>query len=390
MTIQISQLHNSLQPTSRVLHFYSYDFIANPWLGGGGAYRDIEILSRMAKHFDKICLYVGSYPGAKRHTLRGIEVFPLGFGRKEWVSRIAFVLGANWNLLCRSQGFTGIALSIYAPFICAWLHRQRTFGVLHHIIGANWSRKLGSFGSWIHRLEMFYYRLPQIFVVVNPSVRETLLRQSPKARVLASSNAIDSSLFALPDTSASRAPFLLFLGRLDPFMKGLDLLVKAFAKVAANFPELNLVLAGHGDPASEAEILALARQFGLENRITLRKDVSNQEKQDLLSECLFFCSPSRFEGFGIAVLEASAAGKAVLVSEASGFLVSVSQGYSGLRVSLEDEQALHLAMHRLVSDGELRAKLGRQGREWARGFSWDAIAEKEAAWLSREMGWGHP
>ncbi len=343
----------------------------------------------MAKHFDQVRLYVGSYPGAKRHRLRGIEVIPLGLGRKEWVSRIAYVLRANWSLLFRGREPFGIVLSIYSPFILALPHRNQGFAVSHHIIGSRWVQKLGWLGQILWRLETIYCRLPKFFVVSNPDVGDALLRESPRARVLRSSNAFDPTLLTLPDRSAGCAPFVLFLGRLDPFMKGLDLLVKAFAKVAADFPKLNLVLAGHGDPASENEILTLARQFGLENRITLRKDVSDKEKQDLLSQCLFFCSPSRFEGFGIAVLEASAAGKAVLVSEASGFQVSVSQGYSGLRISLEDEQALSLAMHRMVSDGELRTKLGRQGREWARGFSWDAIAEKEAAWLGQELNWGN-
>src|SRR6266849_622765 len=101
--------------SDKILHYYAYDFIANPWLGGGGAYRDLEILSRFRPCFQGIRCYVGYYPGAKRTSVRGIDVIPLGFGSNEILSRITYVLASNWRILFHGNSPLGVALSIYSP-----------------------------------------------------------------------------------------------------------------------------------------------------------------------------------------------------------------------------------------------------------------------------------
>jgi glycosyltransferase involved in cell wall biosynthesis len=370
----------------KILHYFSYDFTANPWLGGG-AYRDIEILSRFRSRFDSVHLYVGHYPGARRHTLRGVEVIPLGFGGNEVVSRITYILFANLRLLFMEKEPVGVNQSIYAPLWTSWLHRKRMYAVLHHIIGRQWLKKLGVFGWILHGLESLYQRVPRFFVVSNADVGGDISRRLPKTQVLLSSNAFDPLLLTLADESDSGPPLLFFLGRIDPFMKGLDLLIDAFAGLAAKYPELELIIAGKGDPASEAALLAQARAHGLEKRFSLRQSISEEEKRRLLARCLMMVSPSRFEGFGIAVLEASAAGKPVVVSRASGFKQSVSDGYSGIMVDIEDKLALPAAIMDLLDDPEKRKRMGKQAREWAHHFTWDAIAEKEGEWLKERLGW---
>jgi glycosyltransferase involved in cell wall biosynthesis len=114
----------------------------------------------------------------------------------------------------------------------------------------------------------------------------------------------------------------------------------------------------------------------------VESDVSEQRKRELLSGCLFFASPSRFEGFGIAALEANAAGVAVLATDTDGFRDSLALGETALAVPVEDRLALKAGLIRLATDATLREALGRAGRERARGFSWDAIAEKEWAWIA--------
>jgi len=370
------------------LDFYSYDSVQNPWLGGGGAYRDLEILSRLAPRCVRVRLYVGSFPGARPHVVRGVEVIPLGFGKSEIVSRLTYVIAANGKLLTSGPSRTehepvGIALSPYCPLPAALRHRRRLFGVLHHIIGDNWVRKLGVVGHAVAALERRYYRIAPRVVTVNGAVAEEVLRLNPEADVLRTGNGYDPTLLELPDASADSQPFLLFIGRLDRFMKGLDLLVESFARLATRFPDLTLVLAGRGDKANEDALRALAAARGVGDRVIIRKDIDDADKKDLLSRCLLFCSPSRFEGFGIAALEANAAGKAVVVSEASGYKDSIAHGVSGLRVDLARAENLDEAISALLEDPERRALLGRQARAWARGFSWDAIAEREGEWLDR-------
>jgi glycosyltransferase involved in cell wall biosynthesis len=116
-------------------------------------------------------------------------------------------------------------------------------------------------------------------------------------------------------------------------------------------------------------------------RVRLELGVSEARKAELLSRCLFFASPSRFEGFGIAALEANAAGNAVLATDTDGFRDSLALGETALAVPVEDEAALREGLVRLLEDDALREDLGRRGRDRARAFSWDAIAAKEEAWV---------
>jgi glycogen synthase len=379
-----------MTPHRPSLDFYSFDFVDNPWLGGGGAYRDLEILSRWRPTFSAIRLFIGGYPGAKPHERNGIQVIPLGSGRTEWASRLAFVLRANWNLWRRPADVIGLSLSLYSPFIAAFRYSHRTYGVLHHIIGKQWIRKLGPLGHVFCGLEMKYYRLLRYFVLSNQAVADTISQHVPHAHVFLSSNAFHPALLQVKAAEDMEKPFILFIGRLDRFMKGLDLLMQAFSRLMSKYPRVELVMAGHAEPAAEAELRDLAAQWKVTDKLTLHKDISEEEKRSLLSRSLFFCSPSRFEGFGIAALEASAAGKAVVVSNASGFHASVSHGFSGIRVDIEKEKALEQAMDQLLTDPALRHKLGAQGREWAQRFTWEAIAEREWAWLSQSLGFpGH-
>jgi glycosyltransferase involved in cell wall biosynthesis len=368
------------------LDFYSFDYVDNPWLGGGGAYRDLEILSRWVASFGRVRLFIGGFPGAKPHQRQGIEVIPLGNGQSEWLSRCQFALRANWKLWRNPADVIGLSLSLYSPLFAAFRYPHRTYGVLHHIIGRQWLRKLGPVGPLFCHLEMAYYRVVRHFVLSNQTVADTIAQSVPHGQVFLSSNAFNPALLQVQDAVDTEKPFILFIGRLDRFMKGLDVLMQAFASIKDKYPKVGLVMAGHAEPAAEVELRGLAAQWKLSERLTLHKDISETEKYALLSRCLFFCSPSRFEGFGIAALEASAAGKAVLVSNASGFQASVSQGFSGIRVDIETENALASALDEMLSDSSLRQKLGTQGRQWAQRFTWEAIADRELEWLGQCFG----
>jgi glycosyltransferase involved in cell wall biosynthesis len=176
------------------------------------------------------------------------------------------------------------------------------------------------------------------------------------------------------------APFVLFVGRFDVYMKGLDLLVPAWADTLAS-RGIDLVLAGRGSATDIATLRGLV-PAELSSRLRLESSISGERKRELLSTCLFFASPSRFEGFGIAALEANAAGCAVLATDNDGFRDSLALGETALAVPVEDPAALREGLLRLATDEPLRSALGSRGRERARAFSWDAIAEREWNWVS--------
>jgi len=122
---------------------------------------------------------------------------------------------------------------------------------------------------------------------------------------------LDAFRTACPQVSGRR--FLLFLGRINE-KKGCDLLVQAFAGLCATHPDLHLVMAGP-DPANWRERLeALAFQSGCTDRIHWPGLLLGDAKWGAFAACEAFVLPSHQENFGVAVVEALASGRAVLLT----------------------------------------------------------------------------
>ncbi len=369
------------------LVFYSYDFQQNPWCGGGGAYRDFEVLRRQGEFWESITLYVGSYPGCRETVTDGLRIIPLGFGRGTYLlSRLTYSLMANLNMLFQRGKVLGNALSIYAPLPAILFFPSRSFLVLHHYVGAQSMRKFGSLGVIAYIAEQVMLRGLRHALVSNRMLAEKIRKLNGKAKLLKTTNGFDETLL---ERKAVEKDFILFMGRFDVYMKGIDLLVKGFAKaVTGRDKGMRLILAGRSSPATQAEVIGLVEAQKLGSQVEVLTNISDDKKKELLSSCLFFCSPSRFEGWGIAALEANAAGKAVLVTETDGFLDSIARDKSGLFIPVENEEALVQGLKMFMDDAELRHALGRGGREWARTFTWESIARREGEWLRSSMAIG--
>ncbi len=339
--------------------------------------RDFETLRRFVQRVP-VRLITSRYPGFKSGVLDGIEICGLGFGKTNWLCRLTYAVAANLRILFDSAQTIGVSPSIYAPVLLSLVRGRRIYFVMHHTVGAQSFRKYGPLGVVAYLSEQLFLRCGRRFLVSNRSLQDHIRRLNPKASVQLTANGIDPALLALESRPAT-PPFILFLGRFDVYMKGLDLLLTAFAESAAPLG-INLVLAGRASEASLRKAKALVPE-NLQASVRMETGIDETRKRELLSTCLFFCSPSRFEGFGIAALEANAAGKAVLVTDTDGFRDSLALGETALAVPSEDCVALGRSMLCLIQNAWLRENLGRRGRERAKRFSWDAIAESEWTFL---------
>jgi glycosyltransferase involved in cell wall biosynthesis len=169
---------------------------------------------------------------------------------------------------------------------------------------------------------------------------------------------------------------MVTLGRLSP-EKGADLLIKAFARVAADFPNWSLSIYGSG--ALQAELESLCAELQLDDRVTLHGWTSDTAAA--LSTADLFVLPSRYEGFPNALLEAMAAGLACISFDCeSGPREIIHDQKDGLLVPPQDVEALARAMAQLMADDSERCRLGNQAREVVTRFSeerfyrqWDAV-----------------
>lgn len=368
------------------MSYYSYDSLGNPWCAGGGALRDFEILRRQRETWREIAVITGAYPGSREEVRDGIRYRPLGWGRSYWLSRITFVLLANLRVLFDRADLIGNSVSSYAPLLAGLLRRGKFLIVAHHYVGRKSLEKFGRLiGGFAWACEWTLFRRCRHLIVSNGSLADRVRARNHKADLLVSQNGFDARLLEAPPEEAE-PPFILFLGRFDIYMKGLDALVEAYGRVGPDLRRgTRLVLAGVASPKALAAVEKLVPP-PLAGEVEILPNVSDEKKRELLRTCLFFCSPSRFEGWGIAALEANAAGKPVLVTDTDGFRDSIKAGYSGIMTPVGDSAALVDGFETLLRDGDLRRRMAGNAREWAVRFTWKEIADRERKWISSWLG----
>jgi glycosyltransferase involved in cell wall biosynthesis len=141
----------------------------------------------------------------------------------------------------------------------------------------------------------------------------------------------------------SQRPFLLALSRLHE-KKGLDLLLQAFAGIAEQAPELQLVLAGP-DGGMRASLIRQAASLGLSERVHVLGLLLGEIKWGALRRCELFCLPSHQENFGLVVAEALACSRPVLISTAVNLCCEVERAGAGL-VQPDDLPSTVMALRR--------------------------------------------
>jgi len=137
----------------------------------------------------------------------------------------------------------------------------------------------------------------------------------------------EAFLTRFPELRGKRS--LLYLGRIHE-KKGGDLLVDAFARVAADAPDLQLVMAGPGDERLVQQLKDRAAALGISARITWTGMLQGDLKWGAFHSADAFCLPSHQENFGIAVAEALACGKPVLISDKVNIWREIAQDGAGL------------------------------------------------------------
>lgn len=357
----------------KVLHCI-YDDPKNPWVAGGGSVRAFEIYRRLAGEL-AVTVASGSYPGARDEVVDGVEYVRVGARSPYAWSRWSYAREAT-RLLRRSAYDIGIVdFSVYTPIR---VPRNRCIGVtVHHLTGpsapARWGRPLG---AAVGAVERRLLRRARWFSGTSRSTLEQLRSILPAdARLTRVGNGVDDDLFRVDRREQN---YLLFFGRLDLFHKGLDLLLRAMARLAPERRGLELIVAGRGRDA--AAVAALARQLGIERRVRIMCDVSEAQRLELFAGARVLLMPSRFEGFGMVAAEAMAAGVPV-VAAAAGALPEVVGPDGGILVHPNDAAALATAVATLLDDPDRRAELGRGARRRARRFSWDRVARDHLCFL---------
>ena len=176
--------------------------------------------------------------------------------------------------------------------------------------------------------------------------------------------------------------YILYVGVLEP-RKNVDRLIAAFGQAGARLGGLDLVIAGRRGWMYD-EIFAKVQALGLEKRVRFTGYVAQEDLPGLYGGARLFAYPSRYEGFGLPVLEAMRCGVPVVTTNVSS--MPEVAGDACLLVSPDDVPGLAEAMSRLVEQPALAAELGRRGQERAAAFTWERCARETRAVYEQALG----
>ena len=184
----------------------------------------------------------------------------------------------------------------------------------------------------------------------------------------------------------ARDPMLLFVGRIEP-LKGIDTLIRAIAHmrrtgVTDQYPHYLAIIGG--DPGVDTSVMnsemgrlqALCAELGLQDMVIFLGKRSQSSLPYYYSAADVLIMPSYYESFGMVALEAMACGTPVVASQVGGLAFLIQDGVTGFVVPGGDHLALSDRLTQLLSQPELRRRLGEQAAAYAQEYSWENITSR--------------
>ncbi len=340
----------------------------------GGAERFAEELATRAPSSVSVDVYTTRTRRAlpRRETLRGVTVYRLGFGCPYDKFLFPFFAVAKASLCTYDR--THAVMASYAgaaALFIYWLKRvpyvlTLQSGTLDTPAYVRVIRFIFPLYRAIHR------NADRVHAVSSPLRKRAFALGVPPEHIAVIPNGIDSRRYA--DAGIPRLPLrIAVLARLEK-VKGVRYAIEAMEHIAAHFPASELVIAGDGSERAALEDLVRAK--GLEKNVIFKGALRPDEVPAFLAAATVFICPSLAEGFGIVILEAMAAGSAVVATDVGGIPDIVTDGINGLLVPAHDSRAIADAVIRIITDARLYGAITDAGKIRARAFDWHDVAPR--------------
>ncbi len=346
----------------KILHFI-YDHPNNPWCGGGGAKRTWTINSILARRHE-ITIICGGFPQAIEQDTP-FKVRFLGKPKRYILSRLNFILGSskvnqgNYDLIVED-------FSAYAPII---LRKRKVplITILHLFHSFSAFQSNGMLGLLAFMSEKLILAKRKNLIFVSEHLRE--------AAPLANNSVVIGQGVTLPQgLKSSEAKYVLFLGRMDIWHKGIDILLEAWSLIPEDKRKIPLYIVGGGKEWEK--IQNIIKEKGLSDvKLLGRQD--HETAMKFIAESAFLVMPSRTEGNPLVIGEAFSLGKPLIVSSIKALSRLIQHNRNGLIFPHENVKALAQAIQILMTNSKLQRQLGDNARQKGEQFNWDTIARKQ-------------
>ncbi|HEY7047685.1 MAG TPA: glycosyltransferase family 4 protein [Jatrophihabitantaceae bacterium] len=351
---------------------------------GGGSELYVErMASWLAANGHDVTIVCAAHPNAPRDEIReGVRFRRRGGRLTVYARALAF-------LLTRAGRRADVVVDVQngIPFFSALVRRRPVFVLVHHVHREQWQIIYpgwpGRVGWWLEsRVAPRVYRRCPYVTVSDATVSDLAELGVAPTRIRVVRNGID-----LPQPSGggprSARPTVCVLSRLVPH-KQIEHALQAMARLQSRLPGLRLEVIGDGwwRPNLEEH----ARQLGVADIVRFHGHVDNRTRDAVLNRAWVLLAPSVKEGWGIAIVEAAAHGlPAVAYLSGGGVRESILNGETGLLADGFDD--LVAATARLLTDDQLRTRMGEAARQRATEFDWPSSAAKLRELLEVEIEW---
>jgi glycosyltransferase involved in cell wall biosynthesis len=346
--------------------------IRNPEAGGAEVHLH-EVATRLVRNGFFVVQYSHAFAGGPaEETIDGVLVRRTG-GK----FLFNFTVWLNVRKWCRRDRID-VALddSNKIPFFLPWFAGVPVVAQIHHLFGSvlfhetSWPMAL--YVLAFERVMPFAYRRTRVLTGSESSRREIAARGFGRAAahpVDIAPEGVDLARYRPLDVTKGRA--IVYVGRIKRY-KRLDVIFSAAAGLKADFPDLEVQVAGSGDDVPRLK--ALAESLGMGAWTHFLGFVSEEKKVELYAKARVVVNSSLKEGWGLTSIEANACGTPVVATDVPGLCDSVRHGETGFLVPFGDVGGFAAALRRLL-DGPEAGAMREKALAWAGRHTWEPAYE---------------
>lgn len=351
------------------------DNLKNPHWAGGQARGTREIGKRLVKLGHDVTVICSKYPAYADYNEEGIQYRHIGLpSNNSRFNNVCFLLALPFAV--RKIRADVILESFTAPFSVSFAPLFTKIPVIGYatFFAAGEMRK--KYKLPFDLLERFGLKFYKYVIALNSEDERKIQQVNTRVISRVIPDGVGDEYFVLP---RGEGKHILFIGRFDVNQKGIDLLLRAYAKIRERI-KYPLVIGGHGQ--DEDKILELIRGLNLENQVKMIGSTYSEKKFKVLSEAVCAALPSRFETFSIFGLEAIASGLPLVVFDIPG--LSWSDSSVALKAKPFDLEEYAECLMK-AAEPSLNAVMSRQARIFANRFRWDNIVSEFETFLEQVL-----
>lgn len=354
-----------MSKTKKII-FSCFDDLKNPNYGGGGAYAVHQISKRLAKNH-QVTVITGSYRGSVDETIDGVDYKRIGiskFGGR--FGQLIYQIILPYYVLTKKfdiwfENFTPPISTGFLPLFT----NDIVIGIANLLAAKDMSKKY--WGIPFHWFEKFGLRYYKNVIVLTRFLKEKLNKEYLDMNVVVIPNAVDDAYIKY-NLQKKNGEHILFIGRIDIEQKGIDILLDAYKRVETVIRK-KMIIAGSGSEKEVKNLKNKIKTLGLNEKVDYVGWVTGEEKIDLFKNAAYMVLPSRFEEFGIVVLESFCFETPVIASDLPQLSWIPKEGV--VKVEPENTDKLADEMLKMSLQISKRSKMGKKAKQSVEQYSWD-------------------